>query len=153
MSVISANYSSTSSFWLQKSMKLPQAFVEPCNFVLDFFSRSPHTVLDDTAIMASKGSAALHHFAGKLASRSSLTLRARSRFPFPISSSTRLMASMPDVTREAKERVTEQQRERFKKQFYSPQLPPRFDAARRILEQYSNIPAGQINDHVLKIVS
>lgn len=54
---------------------------------------------------------------------------------------------------DTKSRVTDDQRARFKKQFYSPHLPERFEAAKQILEQYSGIPADEVNKHVLRIVS
>jgi hypothetical protein len=44
----------------------------------------------------------------------------------------------------AKSRVTDEQRERCKKQFYSLHLPEKFDSARQILEQYSGIPADEV---------
>ncbi|KAJ9632833.1 hypothetical protein H2204_007563 [Knufia peltigerae] len=52
---------------------------------------------------------------------------------------------------DTKSRVTDDQRARFKKQFYSPHLPERFEAAKQILEQYSGIPADEVNKHVLRI--
>jgi hypothetical protein len=60
---------------------------------------------------------------------------------------------MKNASQEAKSRVTDEQRAEFKKRFYSAKLPENFDVARQVLEQYSGIPANQVDDHVLKIVS
>lgn len=57
------------------------------------------------------------------------------------------------AAQDPKSRVTDDQRERFKKQFYSIHLPERFDAAKQVLEQYSGIPTDEVNEHVLRIVS
>ncbi|KAL6241301.1 hypothetical protein RBB50_011774 [Rhinocladiella similis] len=55
------------------------------------------------------------------------------------------------AAQDPKSRVTDDQRERFKKQFYSIHLPERFDAAKQVLEQYSGIPTDEVNEHVLRI--
>lgn len=62
------------------------------------------------------------------------------------------MLGISNASQEAESRISEEKRADFKRMFYSTELPENFDVARRVLEQYSHIPAEQVDDHVLKIV-
>jgi hypothetical protein len=49
--------------------------------------------------------------------------------------------------------VNDAQRQLWNNSFYLPKLPENIDVARKILEDYSEIPASEVDDHILKIVS
>lgn len=68
---------------------------------------------------------------------------------------TYLYADMASTTSSADigRRVSDEERQLWKKAFYLPKLPQNITVMRRILEEYSQIPANEVDDHILKIVS